>query len=176
MGAQVIDRIPMRTDATYSVVDPLPFAPHVRLMRADELPYVAHSWAEGYKNSPRMRRKTWADYKALDVPALRQCLARRDTEVLCCEATVPGHAVGWVAFARWPSIDIVHWVYVAKPFRRRGVMTALLEGARLRNRVSYTHQAAIRRHGEPRADLMICDLLRKRGVVVSYVPYQEWSK
>lgn len=166
---------------------PPAFEPHVRLVREDELPYVIHSWCEGYKNSPSCRRKLWPDYKAIDVPVLRAALARPDTTVLCAEADKPGRAVGWIAYARWPSIDAVHWIYVAHQYRRArsrglapiGVMMALLAAAGLRKRIVYTHQAATHHHHtrlRTPADQRIAELLRADGAAVSYVPYQEWSK
>lgn len=150
-----------------------PFDPAIRPWRpAAERALVAHSWREGYKDSPDMRRKTWSDYKALHVPVLDAILDRPDTTVLVA-ADPAGLAVGWMAFARWPSIDTVHWLWVQMQHRRRGIARALL--AQLRNRVAYTHKAAIRRRQE-RADLVLSDKLRSRGVVVSHVPYQEWSR
>ncbi len=156
----------------YTPVPPPAFTPVIRPMRPDELPWVLHSWSEGYKNAPKMSRKTWADYKLVDVPRLREAIARPDTTVLVA-ADPLGIGVGWMAFACWPSIDVVHWVYVTMQHRLRGVMSALL--AHLRGRIAYTHQAAIKR-GHVRADVMITDLLRGQGKVVSHIPYRDWSK
>lgn len=175
VGAALIERIHMRKDAVYTAVDPTPFTPTVRPMRNDEFPYVIHSFSEGFKRSPEMKRKTWADFKALYQPRLRDALVRSDTTILVADAHVPGHAVGWIAFARWPSIDVVHWLYVARQFRRRGVARALLTGAALRTRVVHTHRSEVAR-GQPPADQLVADFLRRHGAVVSYVPYQEWSK
>lgn len=152
---------------------PPEFTPRVRPMRAEELPWIIHSWSEGYKNSPQMRKKPWRDYRALDVPVLREALARRDTIVLVAEGNVDDWGVGWLAMARWPSVDVVHWCYTTLAYRRRGVMTALLTD--LRPRVAYTHKGPIVR-GEQRADLMINELLAKRGINPTYVPYKEWSR
>lgn len=159
----------------YAAVLPPEFVPRVRTMRDDELPYAIHSWSQGYKDSPAMRRKSWPDYKALHLQPLRDALVRDDTTRLCVDATIPGHAVGWIAFSRWPSVDAVHWVYVAKPFRRRGCMRALLDAAQLRRHVTYTFLGPVR-GAKPRPDEWIADLLRRDGAVVSHIPYQEWSR
>jgi GNAT superfamily N-acetyltransferase len=161
----------------YAAVPPPEFMPSVRPMRPDELPYAIHSWSQGYKDAPGMRSKTWRDYKALHLQPLRDALVRSDTTRLCVEAGVQNHAVGWIAFAHWPSVDAVHWVYVAKPFRRRGCMRALLAAAELRRHITYTFLGPVLRgRAQPRSDEWIADMLRRSGAVVSHVPYQEWSK
>lgn len=170
-----VHRIAMRRDATYTVVPPPEFVPTVRPMRDDELPYAIHSWSQGYHDAPGMRRKSWRDYKALHVPTLRDALCRHDTQRLAVEGPVPGRAIGWLAFARWPSIDTLHWVYVAKPYRRRKAMLALFDGAGLRRHVTYTFLGPHCTRG-PRSDEWIGELMRTRGAVVSHVPFEEWSR
>lgn len=163
----------MRRDATYTPAPPPAFEPVIRPWREDrERALVAHSWVESYKNSPEGARLKWSEYKALVVPTLDAILDRDDTTVLVA-ADPANIAVGWIAYARWPSIDTVHWLWVQMQHRRRGIGSALL--AQLRGRIAYTHRAPVRRRQE-RADLVLTDKLRARGVVVSYVPYQEWSK
>jgi hypothetical protein len=170
-----IHRIPMRRDATYTVVPPPAFVPSVRPMRDDELPYAIHSWSQGYHDAPGMRRKSWRDYKALHVPVLRDALCRHDTQRLAVDGPVPGRAIGWLAFARWPSIDTLHWVYVAKPYRRHKAMTSLLERAGLRKHVTYTFLGP-HSSRSARSDEWIAELLRSSGAIVSHVPFQEWSR
>jgi hypothetical protein len=162
--------------AAYTTVAPPPFTPHVRPMREDELPYVIDSWAEGYKHAPAMRALRYADYKALHVPVLRAALARPDTTVMMVDGPIPRRAVGWLALARWPSIDVVHWVYVARQYRDpdHHVLLALL--AQLRDRVSYTHKGQVGRGERQRSDVWLESLLRERGATVSYIPYSEWAK
>jgi GNAT superfamily N-acetyltransferase len=157
----------------YEPAAPSAFDPTIRPWLEDrERAFVAHSWRESYKDSPETRRLKWPDYKALYVPVLDAILDRPDTTVLVA-ADPANIVVGWIAFARWPSIDTVHWLWVQMQHRRRGVARALL--ATLRARIAYTHRAPIRRR-QVRADLMLGDKLRARGVVVSHVPYQEWSR
>lgn len=170
-----VHRIAMRRDAIYTVVPPPEFVPTVRPMRDDELPYAIHSWSQGYHDAPGMRRKSWRDYKALHVPTLRDALCRHDTQRLVVEGPVPSRAIGWLAFARWPSIDTLHWVYVAKPFRRKRAMFAMLDAAGLRKHVTYTFLGPHSSRA-PRSDEWIADLLRSRGAIVSHVPFQEWSR
>lgn len=164
----------LETAHVYTPVSPPEFTPTLRPLRGDrEHAWVIHSWIEGYKNSPAMRRKTWADYKALDAPVLRSVLERADTRVTMAVDPTSDIACGFMVHAHWLSIDTVHWLYTARPFRGRGIMRQLL--GTLRERLAYTHKARVVR-GERRADERIADLLAARGVVVSYVPYQEWSR
>lgn len=148
-------------------------APVLRPMSPRELPWVLHSWTEGYKHAPAARRKPWSDYKAHDVPRMREAIARPDTTVMVAADPDTGIGAGWMAFASWPMIDTVHWIYVAMRHRGRGVMTALL--GHLRDRVAYTHQGPVKRK-QVRADLRIADALRDQGKTVSYIPYADWSK
>jgi hypothetical protein len=175
--------IPRR--AVFTVAPPPTFVPHVRAMRADELPWVLHSWSQSYKGSRRCDRMTWAAYKELVVPTLRTAIARSDTHVLVCDGAVPGRGVGWLAWSRWPSIDTIHWIYVTHQYRRArshgfasiGVMAALIEAAHLRGNIVYTHEGAKpHNRGHVQADLWIADWLRGHGSTVSHVPYKEWSK
>lgn len=166
---------------SYAPATPPAFTPRVRPMREREHNWVIHSWTEGYKGSPNASMP-WAEYKAQVVPVLRAALVRHDTRILVA-TDAQDWAVGWLAFARWPSIDVVHWVYTSHQYRRArsrglaptGVMTTLLEAAGLRSHVVYTHKAAAKRK-QQRADLRIADLLRSQGTTVSYHPYVEWSR
>lgn len=155
------------------------FTPHARPLRIggdrDERNWTQCSFVEGYKTSPEMRRKTWADYKALHVPALRAVLERPDVRMLAVEAHVPGHGIGWLAWTPWPSVDIVHWAYVGRPFRRRGALKALIAAAGLRRNVVYTHRAGMQA-GVRDFDHVLARWMASAGHDVSHVPYNEWSK
>lgn len=160
----------------YTPAAPPAFEPVIRPWRPDrnERALVAHSWTQSYRDSPEMRNRfgRWEDYKPWFIPVIDSILDRRDTTVLVA-ADPADIAVGWLAFARWPGIDTVHWLWVQMQHRRRGIASALL--AQLQNRIAYTHKGAIRRR-QQRSDLMLTDRLRARGAVVSHVPYQEWSR
>lgn len=147
----------------------------IRPMRDDELPWAIHSWSQGHKSAPEHRKRTWRDYKALHLQPLRDALVRRDTTRLVVENGEPGRGAGWIAFSRWPSIDAVHWLYVSRPHRGQGMALALLQHADLRRNVTYTFHGE-HRGTQPRPDQRIADRLRREGKIVSYVPYQEWSK
>lgn len=123
-----------------------------------------------------MRRKVWRDYKALDVPVLDSALSRPDTNVIV--ATNAGHTIGFIVFARWPSIDTVHWLYVMLRHRspEHLVRDRLLQAAELKPRIAYTHEAPVSRRWDQRQDERIAAELRERGHVVSYLPYAEWSR
>lgn len=147
----------------------------VRPMRSGEPAHVLHTWAEGYKGSPPMRRKLWRDYKQIDVPVLHRALNRHDTTILVAVGR-DDLPLGWIAFASWPSIDAVHWVHTGFDFRRAGVMAALFAAAKLKQRVVYTHQSEVKRGGKDRADQWLARWLAARGHSVSYIPYAEWSR
>jgi hypothetical protein len=174
------DAVHMR-NADYHVVAPPPFTPRVRALRLDERAFAIKSFIEGYKDSPH-GAMPWAEYKAQVVPQLRAALERDDTRLLVATDD-RDWALGWIAFSPWPSIDVLHWVYTAKPWRRArsqglaptGVMTALFDAAVTKRNVVYTHMAKVWR-ARTRADLWIADLLRARGAAVSYHPYAKWSR
>lgn len=178
---------------------PPAFTPIVRPMRDDELPWAIHSWSQGWKDAPGNRCRTWGDYKTspTGVQTVRDALCRRDCTRLAVDGPVPGRAVGWLVLSRRPGYDAVHWVYVAKQFRRArsrcgapfGAMTGLLGHVVLQRSVVYTFEAACdprlpriparagERDSRPgRNDVWLAEMLRDRGHVVSHEPYAEWAK
>jgi hypothetical protein len=170
-----------RPSAYRTAPKPPPFTPRVRAMRLDERPFVIKPFIEGYKDSPN-GAMPWAEYKAQVVPQLRAVLEREDTRLLVATNDADS-AIGWIAFSPWPSIDVVHWVYTARPWRRArsqglapiGVMTALLSAALTKRNVVYTHMAKVWR-ARTRADIWIAERLRAEGRDVSYHPYVKWSR
>lgn len=181
----------------YEIAAPPAFTPIVRPMRDDEIVWAIHSMGKAWKDSPSMRQKTHADFKAVHWQVVRDALCRSDCTRLAVEGPVPGRAVGWLALSRRPGYDAVHWVYVAKPFRRArsrgcapfGAMTGLLGHVVLQRSVVYTFEAACdsrlpriparagERDSRPgRNDVWLAEYLRDRGHVVSHVPYAEWAK
>lgn len=159
------------------LVDSMPpdCPPAFRAGHSGDLAWMLRTWSEGYKGSPAMHRKVWRDYKAMDVPQLAVALRRHDTRLMVAvdEELQP---VGWLAYAQWPSIDVVHWVHTNFKHRRMGVMRSLLEKAALKKRVIYTHQAEKKRRGGERSDERIKRMLEQRGRIVTYTPYQEWAR
>lgn len=178
--------------------DPAPFTPIVRPMRDDELIWAIHSMGNGWKDAPGNRSRTWGDYKAsaTGVQVVRDAICRPDCTRLAVDGPVEGRAVGWLVLSRRPGYDAVHWVYVAKQFRRArsrglapfGAMTGLLGHVVLKRSVVYTFEAACdprlprlppRENQDARLgrnDVWLADHLRDRGHVVSYEPYAEWSR
>lgn len=183
---------------TYEVAAPPPFVAVVRAMRDDEFPWAIHSWSQGWKDAPGNRARTWGDYKTspTGVQIVRDALSRADCTRLAVDGSLPGRAIGWLVLSRRPGYDVVHWVYVAKQFRRArsrglapvGAMAGMLEHAELQRSLVYTFQAACdhrlpriparagERDSRPgRNDVWLAEHLRDRGHVVSYVPYAEWA-
>lgn len=56
--------------------------------------------------------------------------------VLCFEST-PDQILGWIAFE---APNVLHYVYVKQPFRRRGLATFLLNAADLSYPIKATHK------------------------------------
>lgn len=162
------------TPHAYSPTPAPKFVPVIRPALPREYNWVITSWVESYKAAPGMPDR-WADYKAVHAPRLRECLAREDTQVLVAADPVSDRGAGWIAFARWPRIDAVHWLYVAPQHRGHRYHLALLAGAALRDHVVYTHKASIRKR-KTRADLWLAEVLLAQGKAVSYYSYKEWRK
>ncbi len=148
--------------------------PAIRAARADELPYLRGSFAEGYKQSSnRLLKMPWAAYKRDVRPQLEACLASADLLV----ADLAGDVAGWLALTRGRRVDTVHWIATrlrigpdGPPLRRQGVMRALVAAADLRDRIVYTHR------GVKRSDEWIAKWLARRGAVsVIYEPYERWK-
>lgn len=145
----------------------------MRALAPDDVAYVQGAFSEGYKGSSnRMHKMTWVRYKRDVRPVLHQILAR--SEVLVAEHD--GAVVGWIALVRGARVDTVHWIATrmcidgGPLLRRRGVMTAIIDAARLKDRIVYTHR------GSKRSDEWIASWLRTRGAIsVVYQPYEEWK-
>lgn len=141
-------------------------------MRSEDVAYVQGAWSEAFKGSSnRMHKMTWGRFKTDVRPALHAILAR--SEVLVAE--LDGAIVGWIALVRGPRVDTVHWIQTrlcvdgGPVLRRHGIMRALVEQARLKDRIVYTHR------GAKRSDEWIARWLRTRGAIsVVFTPYEEW--
>lgn len=153
----------------------------IRPAVAADLEYVIGSWAEGYKNAPRMAKLTWQIYKQHVKPQLIDVLRRAETQILVADA---GDIVGWIAFAPGRRVSTCHWVHTrycvgkdGPQLRKHGVMASLLDAAQLGSRFCYTHKGPKPVHrGGPPADEWIVRWLAGRGVTAAYVPMEEWKR
>lgn len=139
----------------------------IRPATADELPYIRGAFAEGYKQSSNQLAKLpWSTYKRDVRPRLYQALDGAAILV----ADHGGEVAGWIALAPGRRVDTVHWITTRLHHRGRGVMRALVEAARLKERIVYTHR------GPKRSDESIAQWLAARGAVsVVYEPYERWK-
>jgi hypothetical protein len=178
------------------IADLLPAAPPpiaVTIRRAayrdlaeDDRGYVRGSWAEGYKNAPKMARLPWAAYKRIVVPELEAALARPDTEIHIAEHG--DDIVGWIALSRGARVDTVHWVHTrfrigqtGVPLRHRGVMSSLFAAAELRKRIVYTFRGPTprgrdRRVSRETGDERVVRWLATRGYTAAFVDFSEWAR
>jgi hypothetical protein len=187
---------------------PLPytFAPEsgdheIRIAAPDDnaRPYIRKTWAESFHRAPGQSHRRFRSYKRdayatidrlLGDPSTRALVATSPDAFIECVSGDPATRVpaivGWIVWTPRPGIDTVHYIYVRHEaggieWKRRGVMTALVETADLARRVAYTHKGE-QRVGSywsgkdlPRSlDEVIVDWLRERGVTAVYEPVGEW--
>jgi len=146
-----------------------------------DLLYCHGSWAESYKLSPGNERMPWGLYKRTIKPELR--VALDDAEVI--GAFWGDEIVGWIAVNRGKRVNALHWVHTrfklvdsGVELRRRGIMTALVDAAKLGSHIVYTHRGPLPRSGTAKrpADAWLVPWLASRGTYATHVHYQEWKK
>ena len=165
-----------------AMADPTLLRYTIERARLDDMAYIRNSFAEGHKGAPGVASMTWRYYKRYIVPELNAALGRGDTQILAAYRR-DGIVLGWIAFCRGRTVDTVHWVHTrhaiadeGEQLRRRGVMTALLDAAKLKPRLCYTFRGAWPRHRSDGVtmDERLLPWLRSRGQHAAYVPWEEW--
>lgn len=145
--------------------------------------YVVSSWRESAKAAPRLARLPWSYYKHTTGAQIQQIANATSTVIL--GAYHGDELVGWLAMTPSKRVHTVHWVHTrfrvgTVNARRRGVMTALLDAAKLGARFVYTMQARKLREKLPDGttskslDDVLVVALRERGVHATYVPLKDW--
>lgn len=151
-------------------------------LRPADAGYTRWSFAEGHKGAPQVDSMTWRQYKKYVVPELNRALTWASTEILA--AYMGETIIGWIAYSRGRRVSTVHWVHVryqlgddGECLRRRGVMTALFDAAKLGDRIAYTFKGAYPRHRSDgkTMDERLVPWLQKRGQHAAYVPWEEWA-
>lgn len=155
---------------------------------ADERNHILKSWIEDYRYVAGQRNRRWRDYEAdktrefgaiLDADATRLLVQAIEDDT---GASDPMDVIlGWICWAPLGGVDLIHWVrtrYRVGPggdlLRRRQTMTALVDAARLKPHVGYTHPGPIPRRNEPgprvASDTWIVRWLAGRGVTAVPAP------
>lgn len=120
----------------------MPLQVHIRPMNDTELPLVSDNWSRSFvtaapSDTVRLRPTAtggalagWAWYEA-HRRYVQGLLQHVDTEVIVATPGSVDEAVGWCCFTRPAKHALVlHYTYVLRDFRRRGIGRALLEAAR----------------------------------------------
>lgn len=166
---------------------------------ADERAHILKSWIEDYRYVAGQRNRRWRDYEAdktrefgaiLDADATRLLVQALEDDT---GASDPMDVIlGWICWAPLGGVDLVHWVrtrfrigpapsgdrHPAAPngelLRRRKTMTALVDAARLKPHVGYTHPGPIPRRNEPgprvASDTWLVRWLAGRGITAVPAP------
>lgn len=151
-------------------------------VRIDDHAWMRNSFAEGHKNAPGVSSMSWRYYKQYVVPELNACLAAAET---LAAYRIDGLVLGWLAISRGRRVDALHWVHTRyryrdepETFRQRGVMTALVDAAGLKERLVYTWRASYPRHRSDgqTMDERLLPWLRGKGHHVTHMNWSEWKK
>lgn len=157
----------------------------------EALPYIRSTWCESYHRAPGNFHRRFRSWKRDALASIDRVLSDSATQVLVATSpdvqTTYGPAiVGWIVWTPGRSVSTVHYVYTRHEvggieWRRRGIMTALIDAAELGPRVVYTHcgEAKVGGHWKKRQlprplDEEIVEWIRKRGVTSVYEPIEEW--
>jgi hypothetical protein len=160
--------------------------------------YVIREWTDGihatkgnHKKPFRFWKPVWREQitRVLDMPETRTLVAHHDTERLMRDGSDLGPTcLGFLVWTPgnagrgWPAI---HYAFTRHsvggvPWRRRGVLSALVDAAELGPRVQYTQHGEHRRNGRQLSPVPmhepIVEWLRGKGMAVAYTPIEEWLR
>ncbi len=147
-------------------------------LRACDVGYCLASWREGHKQSPDGDRIPWSFYKVKFGKAFSSILDNPDTVLL--GAYRGDELLGFLVMSPGRRVDTLHWIQTrfkdsaGAPVRRQGVMTALVDAARLGERCIYTLRGQRRAGGS--FDETIAAWLRGHGTAAAYEPLLSWIK
>lgn len=106
--------------------------------KAHDEPLVYDSWLEGYRESPRTCRWPAEAYYAFQRAAIDRLL-KRSSVVVARPVDWAEGVLGWLCCEQTPGAFVLHWAAVKPPFRRQGVLTALLASQSPEGRLVYSH-------------------------------------
>lgn len=95
----------------------------------DDLGFVGDSWRRSYRESPGTYNWPQAAYDAWIGVRLAELLPRCRVTVARPEDWAEG-VLAWVASERRPGAYVLHWAFCKGPFRRSGLVSALVEAQR----------------------------------------------
>lgn len=158
--------------------------------------YVIREWTDGvhrtrsnFKKPFRFWKPVWREQiqRVLKMPATRVLVAHHDTARVQRDGADAGPAclgfLVWTTGRGWPAI---HYAFTRHAldgvsWRRRGVMTELVDAAGLGKRVQFTQEGEFmrgsnrQRHPAPMHEPVVA-WARRQGMSVAYVPIEEWLR
>ena len=158
----------------------------------EALPYIRATWCESYHRSKEHAHRRFRTWKRGTLSTIDRVLGDPATRILIArspEVETERHGpaiVGWIVWSPGRSISTVHYIYVRHEvggieWRRRGIMTALVDAADLGRRIAYTHhgEARVGSYWKPKnlprpLDEEIAEWLHEQGVTSVYEPIERW--
>jgi hypothetical protein len=160
--------------------------------------YIVRTWTDSFHRARANYKLPLGVWKHRQRAAIERVLALPGTRVLVAHHSTPhvyqdgrdaGPSVlGWIVWTTGQGWPTVHYAYTRHAlggveWRRRGVLSELVEAAELGRRVVYTHRGEsargslkARQHYPRGLDEEIADWARGNGVAVAYVPLEEWIR
>lgn len=156
----------------------------IRDLDARDRGYVISSWREVHKQAPETVRLPWQYYNFRYGKLIKQVFDAPNTSLI---GAYDGPTfVGWLAVTYGKRVDTLHWVHTRHDvdgvgYRRRGIMTKLLEAAEIGSPFVYTLHGPKTRHKRDDGkrsslDELLAKHLRERNIIASYIPLEEWLK
>ena len=114
-----------------------------RLAAEPDLGFVFDSWINSYRDAHAAGMIAYEDWAAVMRQAIERVLARDGCELYV--AHHPGEDDGKTDLYGWAALEgqLVHYVYVKRPFRRLGIARGLLGAGKVQPRFSYTCKTII---------------------------------
>lgn len=103
----------------------------------DDLVVVCDSWRRSYRESPGTHRWPQAAYDAWIGVRLDELLPRSRVTV-ARPVDWPEGVLAWVASEQREGAYVVHWAFCKGPFRRQGLVAALIEAQTPRGAMQFS--------------------------------------
>jgi len=138
-----------------------------RKPRSSDQSYIASTWARSMLSTHAHQRHGSMRNANQVGKLIDRVLDRKDTRAYVCVADEDDdYIVGWVLYCEGPSVPVVHYVYVRREERQRGIAEALLE------------QIGVFRDG-----LVVCtsngpssNTIKRRYPAATFVPLEEFLR
>lgn len=95
----------------------------------DDIPLIRSSWANSfYKGNHSHKLIPPDDFHHMHRSIIDRFFMRpKATIIVCCEKKDPNNILGWVALEIFPTVTVIHYIYVKFSYKGEKISSKLLE-------------------------------------------------